>query len=1107
MAVDSVARAIAVKNGSGGGGGGGGTSNYNDLSNKPSINGVTLSGNKTTEDLGLLDENNYADATNKPSINNVTLEGDQSAADLGLMTFQNIPHNEEIPEDNGLYAKLNSTDSWGDDSTGVASNMEEYVLVNEGEVSKLFTVSENPSNGGLIITNYKLIKNVPITKPGGAYAYIRFNTSLSDEQVAEILDSLDDPIYFYMNSEGSDYRIIIDNGSIALYGDEGYEIATIYTVGEGWSEDVELVLAKSGFMGCCFIVDSYSYEENLEKIADLVSADYYVKVNQPINGLFEEKYEYGGYTHTRLISDKNVKTKLVFAENLDYIDSTIPQNTYSSFYINSLMSKEEVVTVLTKTFNHRFYTDGMIDFTADVIQNDDEYAGVSRVIQIHFSVLGGFSIINHEISDGTDYTIFDETHGWAANLNGYEGPLSGFRGSDLYPNYGLFKFNENYQWSSCIFLIFSSKLFVPVCSLESIDENQILTTSDDINQEGNYNLKVDGVAATYQQYELVDKLYLNSGLSGADAVECFEAFYFPFDYQNHTLELIKCQGATIVLYINNRNNLYYQLFIRYDDNTSKIIFFKSAWQEDGVEAFNNLVGPFRTLSSSIQNYSGTPILLGKTVYSKSWAPASGGGDIPANIECETATLTESGSDKTLYLTKDVVALLDDNASTPKSTQMAAGMVVLCNDDGTNPTHITTINDTQISVTDTTNNSATAAVLTPSQLSIANASQTLNAGITKDGITIRDVTNNLSNVMTKDDSTITNGHLSTHVKCDRFRLDSNDSSDVVQLSLGQLSMSNDNDDASEISPTGATFVDADRMYETRMDATGIYITDTDSSVYSAEINYSNMQFLQTSNGTDYASFYGAGGFKATAPGLHTGSVEGSADSGFKTTGTYSSKSCIGQLTPQMLLLTQGTGSQAKMISICPDNTSDGIITARSGSMEIVMDYDSISLKDSGSTYDYQYTCAPEGFSCQGAGQFFNYSIKSGLATSKFTICTIQYDTEAEEDHVDNLSSVKDTYVGQVVMLRFYDIGLVEESASVGIITRKGVTEWGNPALTITTSLEVVDMNGQSRTAHRLFIDLSTGYAELAEFDIADAIIINEVGNPSNQRHKVEIINLL
>lgn len=37
----------------GGGGGGGGTTNYNLLQNKPQVNGVTLSGNKTAEDLGL----------------------------------------------------------------------------------------------------------------------------------------------------------------------------------------------------------------------------------------------------------------------------------------------------------------------------------------------------------------------------------------------------------------------------------------------------------------------------------------------------------------------------------------------------------------------------------------------------------------------------------------------------------------------------------------------------------------------------------------------------------------------------------------------------------------------------------------------------------------------------------------------------------------------------------------------------------------------------------------------------------------------------------------------------------------------------------------------
>lgn len=37
----------------GGGSGSAGTTNYNDLTNKPSINGITLTGNKTSADLGI----------------------------------------------------------------------------------------------------------------------------------------------------------------------------------------------------------------------------------------------------------------------------------------------------------------------------------------------------------------------------------------------------------------------------------------------------------------------------------------------------------------------------------------------------------------------------------------------------------------------------------------------------------------------------------------------------------------------------------------------------------------------------------------------------------------------------------------------------------------------------------------------------------------------------------------------------------------------------------------------------------------------------------------------------------------------------------------------
>ena len=121
------------------GGGSGGTTNYNNLTNKPSINGVELSGNKTSDDLGIsgmteeqeeqlnqatediltkVDKDqgtenagkvlgigsdgmvtpvdgmgggpggttNYNDLTNKPTINGVTLEGNKTSADLDIQS-------------------------------------------------------------------------------------------------------------------------------------------------------------------------------------------------------------------------------------------------------------------------------------------------------------------------------------------------------------------------------------------------------------------------------------------------------------------------------------------------------------------------------------------------------------------------------------------------------------------------------------------------------------------------------------------------------------------------------------------------------------------------------------------------------------------------------------------------------------------------------------------------------------------------------------------------------------------------------------------------------------------------------------------------------------
>lgn len=64
-------------------GGGEGTNNYNDLINKPSINGIPLSGNKTSSDLHLF-TGDYSDLSNKPTINGVTVEGSLTSADLNM---------------------------------------------------------------------------------------------------------------------------------------------------------------------------------------------------------------------------------------------------------------------------------------------------------------------------------------------------------------------------------------------------------------------------------------------------------------------------------------------------------------------------------------------------------------------------------------------------------------------------------------------------------------------------------------------------------------------------------------------------------------------------------------------------------------------------------------------------------------------------------------------------------------------------------------------------------------------------------------------------------------------------------------------------------------
>lgn len=73
--------------------GGGGTSNYNDLINKPSINSVTLQGNKTASQLGFANvatSGSYDDLSNKPTIPAAQVNSDWNAVS-GVAEILNKP--------------------------------------------------------------------------------------------------------------------------------------------------------------------------------------------------------------------------------------------------------------------------------------------------------------------------------------------------------------------------------------------------------------------------------------------------------------------------------------------------------------------------------------------------------------------------------------------------------------------------------------------------------------------------------------------------------------------------------------------------------------------------------------------------------------------------------------------------------------------------------------------------------------------------------------------------------------------------------------------------------------------------------------------------------
>ena len=108
---DGPSECVKVFNLNGGGGGGGGTTDYEDLTNQPQINGNTLIGNKTGADLGLL--SNTATGTDSLTINGTATNNQRNV---------NIGAESNLNSSTSSVAVGYKSKTWAQDSIALGAN-------------------------------------------------------------------------------------------------------------------------------------------------------------------------------------------------------------------------------------------------------------------------------------------------------------------------------------------------------------------------------------------------------------------------------------------------------------------------------------------------------------------------------------------------------------------------------------------------------------------------------------------------------------------------------------------------------------------------------------------------------------------------------------------------------------------------------------------------------------------------------------------------------------------------------------------------------------------------------------------------------------------------
>ena len=312
---------------------------YNDIKNKPSINDVVLVGNKTTHDLKLdtetirlnekidaLDNSlkkvaktgSYNDLANRPSINGVTLTGNKTSADLHIEGGQD-------PEWGNIRGVLsNQTDL----NTALNSKVPTSRTINSKALSQNITLTGEDIGAasaddlgcikvgsGLSITDGVLSATGGGGNGGYNASWLMMGDTATQEQIAELTDAVQTGKHIYMYLDDGEYYML-ECGE--------------YTYIEGSHGEADTINLN---------FDSYTAEPHLGEDDSLYIALYSITLNCSTGAITVSNPDIDTYNFATKNSLSTVAT------SGDYDDLTDkPSVTYTGTSISSRVVTQQTVT-------------------------------------------------------------------------------------------------------------------------------------------------------------------------------------------------------------------------------------------------------------------------------------------------------------------------------------------------------------------------------------------------------------------------------------------------------------------------------------------------------------------------------------------------------------------------------------------------------------------------------------------------------------------------------------------------------------------------------------------------------------------------------------------